>query len=621
LCLQKCVERIELRSKGLHPLDDSSISKNNIAKIHSGAAPLPQAYTGNGVIIGVIDTGVDPGHPDFKDTAGKSRILYLWDQNSVAVPSSPQPYNYGVEWNNTQIDSGLCTFIDGTAVGHGTKVTGVAAGNGNSAAQYKGIAPEADIISVAIDFASMAPVVTDAMDYIFSKATALGKPCVINISLGDYYGSHDGLDLETQLINAMTSGIPGRAVVAAAGNSGDVPIHLGYTVTADTNFTWFTSNASQIYLQFYADTANLNNVAYTIGVSDTSFNYKNNIGFNTIDSCMNTLVTDTLSAGANRFGIIQTYGSLSSAGTYLLEVLITPDSLSYLWSFEAKGNGKLDCWSADLLFSNLPSPSLYPRMIYYKRSDTLQTVCTGMQTSDEVITVGNAVARNGFLDVTATYQNFPGVNDSIFPTSSLGPTRDGRVKPDIVSTGENIVTTGAANWLTWLTANFPFVVTDDSLHMIFGGSSASAPAVAGFVALYLEKNPTATNQMIRQDVINCSRQDNFTGPTPNNLWGNGKLDGFNAMLCSNPVSVGQISSGENTLQVFPNPAGNQLTVSGKGIDMIRIYDAQGRLILAQRSLQENTEIIKMDGLPEGLYIVSITTQKGNTQRFKIIRQN
>lgn len=621
---EKGIQRMEIRTNGLRPLDDSSLRKNDIIPIHNGASPLTQAYTGNGVIVGIIDTGIDPTHPDFKDTAGKSRVLYLWDQNPGVLPNSPQPYNYGQEWTKAQIDSGLCTFGDLTSVGHGTKVAGVAAGNGFSAPQYKGLAPEADIITVAIDFSLNGPTVTDAMDYIFSKATALSRPCVINVSLGDYYGSHDSQDLESQLVSAMTAGIPGRAVVAAAGNSGDVPIHLGYTVTSDTNFTWFAASASEIYLQFYADTADLKNVSYTIGLNDTSLTYKGNVGFNTIDSCMNTLVTDTLNYNGNRYGIVQTYGSLSSPGTYLLEVLITPDSLDHLWSFEATGSGKLDCWSSDAVFSGLPSASIYPRMLYYKRTDTLQTVCTGMQCSDEVITVGNGTARNGFLAYDTTYSTFAGINDSIFPTSSLGPTRDGRVKPDIVSTGENIVTTGSAYWLGWLSYHFPSVVTLDTLHMVFGGTSASSPVVAGFVALYLEKNPAATNQMIKQDIINCSRQDNFTGATPNNLWGYGKLDGLNAMLCSvNPVSVAEKAMGHYS--VFPNPAVNQLNIAaGQGaskIERIAVYDMQGRLLLSRGSSQEATETIRLDGFPQGFYIVSVTNTKGETERFKITRQD
>jgi subtilisin family serine protease len=75
------------------------------------------------------------------------------------------------------------------------------------------------------------------------------------------------------------------------------------------------------------------------------------------------------------------------------------------------------------------------------------------------------------------------------------------------------------------------------MHMIFGGSSASSPVVAGLAALYFEANPTATNQMLKQDIINCAKTDTFTGSVPNPLWGNGKLNGFGALICSLPPPV------------------------------------------------------------------------------------
>ncbi|MBL0103977.1 MAG: hypothetical protein IPP51_09635 [Bacteroidetes bacterium] len=60
----------------------------------------------------------------------------------------------------------------------------------------------------------------NAVEYIFNKAQQLGKPCVINASLGDYIGSHDGLDLESQYISNLLNQQAGRALVAAAGNVG-----------------------------------------------------------------------------------------------------------------------------------------------------------------------------------------------------------------------------------------------------------------------------------------------------------------------------------------------------------------------------------------------------------------
>jgi subtilisin family serine protease len=100
------------------------------------------------------------------------------------------------------------------------------------------------------------------------------------------------------------------------------------------------------------------------------------------------------------------------------------------------------------------------------------------------------------------------------------------------------------------------------MHMIFGGSSASSPVVAGLAALYFEANPTATNQMLKQDIINCAKIDTFTGSVPNHLWGNGKLNGFGALICSlpPPVSIKENTANAIGLSVYPVPFSNELNI-------------------------------------------------------------
>src|SRR5690606_26480683 len=98
----------------------------------------------------------------------------------------------------------------------------------------------------------------DAIDFIFTKAAALGKPAVVNLSLGDYFGSHDGLDAPTLFTDQLLEESPGRAIVAAAGNSGNLGnYHLAYDIPeADTAFTWFkyNSSAQAVYFELWADT-------------------------------------------------------------------------------------------------------------------------------------------------------------------------------------------------------------------------------------------------------------------------------------------------------------------------------------------------------------------------------
>lgn len=613
------IKRIELSKHKYRRLDDSSIVYNNVLPVHQGVNPLPQPYTGKNVIIGIIDTGTDFSHPDFKDSLGNSRILWLWDQRLANAANTPMPYNYGQEWSNTDIDNNLCTHTDITDVGHGTKVAGIAAGNGFSDSTYKGIAPKSSIISVAVDFNSSAPVITDAVDYIFAKANIAGLPCVINISLGDYFGSHDGRDLESLLMESYIANQPGKMIVTAAGNAGNYPLHIQHQIQNDTAFSFFTNNNPSIEFNSYSDSSAMNNLQFTIGFYDKNSNqFKGNIGYKNIAYCLGTIKSDTIRNASNDIlGIVETSADLYDS-LYTLNVSISTDSVGHYWMFENAGSGKCDVWSTEMLYTNVPTLAQYNRMNYFVIPDSNQTITTGIQCSDEVLTVANYVGRNGFVDYNGNMSLFPGTVGDLHETSSRGPTRDGRIKPDIAATGENIATTGSAPWLVWLIANYPNVVTQDSMHMIFGGTSAAAPVVAGLAALYFEKNPTATNRQLRQDVIGCTTQDNFTGAAlPNTEWGYGKLNGLNALLCSS-VGVSE-NSIINNLKIYPNPFQQQIILSDLKTEYsIRLLNAQGQTI-STFSNKNNQHILNTEFLAPGLYLLEFSNES-EVQRYKIVKQ-
>ncbi len=610
LAKQAEIVRIEKMKNNFKVLDDTSIIRNNVLPIHNGLSPIPQmGLKGKNVVIGVIDTGIDFGHPDFKDSAGNTRIKHIWDQKFSVATNTPQPYNYGQEWDSLQIMQGLCNSVDNQYGSHGTKVSGVAAGNGITASQYKGIAPKADIIVVALDFNnSINSVLTDAVKYIFDKATAMGKACVINCSLGDYYGSHDGKDLQAQLIDSYINEINGRAMVAAAGNGGELPIHLGYTSTNDTSFTWITNNTNSIFFDVYADSTDFTDLNISIGVSDNNYNYKGNFGFRSIDSSLFTFVYDTIYNNGNRIGTILTYTDYSD-GVYTFSSLIQPDSLNYLWSIETAGIGKIDSWNFDFKSTGLPSINQLPAMEKYKRPDTLQTICSSFQCSNEVISVANYVGRKTHLDSRNLIHVAEGTVDSIYRTSSFGPTRDLRLKPDIAASGENIITVGERGFMNWLIANQPHIVTADSMHMIFGGTSAAAPIVAGFAALYFEAFPNASNEQLKQDIINCSKTDQYTGSVPNYRWGNGKLDAYGAITCSWPQTVGLTTQQSNQLFAYPIPFQNIIHIPFQNAmtGLLQISDISGRIVYKQNiNTKSNEELsINLSELSSGIYLLTI----------------
>jgi subtilisin family serine protease len=250
-------------------------------------------------------------------------------------------------------------------------------------------------------------------------------------------------------------------------------------------------------------------------------------------------------------------------------------------------------------------------MIYYKRTDTLQTMCTSLQCSNKVISVGNYVGRDSYIDVRDTLSFFPGVVDSIFDNSSLGPTRDGRIKPDISATGENIVTVGEQTFMGWLAINFPYIVTQDSMHMIFGGTSAASPVVAGLAALYFEMYPTATYQQLKQDIITCAIHDGFTGPNPNNTYGYGKLDGYGALTCQNPIGIQTMNKLSGTFMVYPNPTNGAVQIELQGKEQvgskIELINTLGQIVYTG-VVTTDKQNLQLTALP-GIYFLKIGNGK------------
>lgn len=618
------VIRIEARAGNRQVLNDTMLSNNNVNPVHAGMTPLPQGYNGTGVVVGIIDTGIDFTHPDFKDSNGNTRIKHLWDQTQPAAANTPQPYAYGQEWDSAAIDSGSPTHTDLTYWGHGTHVSGIAAGNGLAINKYKGVAPNADIIMVALDFGNPNGV-ADATEYIYSKAQAMGKPCVINASVGDYLGSHDGLNLEAQLINNLITAQNGRAFVAAAGNAGNYPYHLGYTVTSDTSFTWFNAG-STISFQMWADTSDLQNVDFAIGVDmiAPTYSFRGSTPFTDISQHIGIFASDTIYNNGNRIGIVYTYGELVG-GVYSMIFTIAPDSTQYKWRLMTTGSGKFDVWSFDMIYSGLPSASVFPPIVNYKLPDVSKTIVSSFQCLDNVITVGSYVNRDRHYDYNNVLQiDTNQVPQTLAVNSSRGPTRDGRQKPDITASGAYTISCTVLSMVPSFIQYSPHQLDLGAYHMTGGGTSAASPIVAGAAALYLQANPNATAAQVRTAITSCTKQDQYTGTNlPNYLWGYGKLNAFQALTgCTTGMEEETPAS---TLTIHPNPFSTDAVIQfsaplNEAFEVL-VHNTLGELVrIIKVSTGTNTLNIDRAGLDAGIYFctVAVNGQKLATKKMIVL---
>ncbi|MDE7387888.1 MAG: S8 family serine peptidase, partial [Muribaculaceae bacterium] len=142
-------------------------------------------YTGKGVVLGVIDAGLEYNHLNFRDADGNNRIKRIWVQTS-SLGKHPEKFDYGVEYSSPEQIAALT--CDTRETYHATHVMGIAAGS-DMKSGYNGMAPDTELVYVRFGGTAQ---IADAIQYIFDYADEVDKPCVINMSLGAHQGPHDG---------------------------------------------------------------------------------------------------------------------------------------------------------------------------------------------------------------------------------------------------------------------------------------------------------------------------------------------------------------------------------------------------------------------------------------------
>lgn len=672
------IEKVEFYNVKGHHLSDFLRVNNNIDSVHQGLGNLPFPVKGKDVIVGIIDSGLETEHPDFQNPDNSTRLISMWDQLENCQP--PSGYNYGCEYLSSAITAGTTNHEPDVQFSHGTKVAGIAVGNGRAVpGRYTGAAPEADIIHVNIDFQYFVNHFVDGLYYIFNKAAALGKPCVINSSVGYYSGQHDGRELSTQMIRNIINARPGRSLVQAAGNGGDSYIHLSYPVTSDTSFTTFRHSTPEggIGFEIVAFKSEFDNVEFSMGVRDrnnhtfygrTNFYTIADLGLsssNPIDSIVENVYYNGVLKGRMAY-----YGQLAGDSYYMYCKVTGADNPQDHWEFQTTGSGRFHVWSHRWLITNsrmlepgaTPTVADFPEMAYYKYPDFEYTIVGGWNCAEEVITVGNYNNASHLVMYdtdTLWNESSAGVRltrGSLHPSSSQGPTRLGVLKPDITASGDfTFAATSFARLAFHMAPSGQDRLAPEGWHVLMGGTSGSAPVVTGAIGCYLELYPNATNAKIKMDLANSAKVDNFVATgypaAPNYFWGHGKLDVY--QFLSNSVAYGCTDQGalnfdnmatiddstcvytstnvellaeKSYIRVTPNPFTTNATINFHLEDMdiqddtkLKLFDVTGR-VLKTYSIATKTGSIDFDrgSLDAGLYLWEISTNNKRIAYQKVV---
>jgi subtilisin family serine protease len=458
----------------------------------TGLRAVPE--DGSGVLIGVVDSGFDLSHPAFHDESGNLRVEALLDQ----VDGSR-------ELNAAQLSAAIAAGnqIGRDSNGHGTHVAGIA--GGSLIGSFAGVATGARFLLVKTDFRNT----DEAVTWIFEKAA--GRPCVVNMSLGHHLGAHDGTDSEERLHRTLTG--PGKLLVVSAGNEQNDNLHLGgrFSVGQVQEVTFNLLRPRQgrptVILTLWHDPRD----RFDISLVTPSGQLIPPPAMGTTDRYNSPPLSIDFSRRRNRENqALQVQISIEFASP-----LVTDRDLQG-WGLRINCRrsvlGRIDGWfhnSGFAAFANHP---------LVEASRTIGLPATG----EGCIAVASHVAKVTWDTDLGLQRDVRAVVGRTSPFSSLGPTRDGRSKPEVSAPGQYVTAALASGSEL---AEVSERVFNARRLLTIEGTSMAAPVVTGILALMLQRKPTLSVAEARQILTETARHDAHTGLTTwNPAYGHGKVD-------------------------------------------------------------------------------------------------
>lgn len=481
--------------------------------------PAYKGATGKGVVIAILDRGIQYDHQDFIRPDGKTRIKAMLDMTgqTFCAATNPPPIEYTEAQINAALAGGPALGMR-DAVGHGNVTAGIATGNGRAGAngKYAGVAPEADMIIVKMTSdgapahgtqaaeAGFTACHTQALDWLDAKLAALNEPAAVLINSGVLlWGPTDGTSVLSRKIDALFGNKPGRIFISPSGDEGNLATHAGGTYTntpVSVNFKRASAASSQ-FAMWYSG-AQLATI--TLVFDDGT-----------------TLGPIAPGGSVNQSGVVLTqyqpgaefFPVTSTGGDRFVSISITGHATTGHLTIQGTGagTGKFDIYSDAVPVSTFTDHLVAGRL-------------TEQSSTKTVLVVGAYVNRNAWTDLDGLTRGVPAdVPGALWAGSSGGPTRDGRMGMDIVAGGEGVFAAYSTTSY-WGTLRGAMVSDGGGFYGEQGATSGASPILLGTAALMLQLRPTLTSEQARAIIHSTAISDANTGAVPNNNWGYGKLN-------------------------------------------------------------------------------------------------
>ncbi len=641
--------------RAVKPMNDIARALTGVDAIHAGTG-LSQAYTGRGVVTGIVDAGLDPNHVMFKRADGTSRVQYL----AYVTPDPSNPNAAKVDGYNTSNMDKFTT--DDPTTFHGTHTLGTMAGgytgtstvaeataNGvvlnTKANPYYGMATESDIIASCGTLQDF--YIAIGMEVVLEYAYSMKMPKVINLSLGGTTGPHDGTSMISEYM-AAAEAQDKVTICVAAGNEGDLPLVVSSTLTEDQKevktfvqpmypeydvnnedgsvaYTYTNLRYGQVYVYsndstpftikaviYNKDRGTITFEApYAPGSNNNQPIYYASPDYASEGDLTHTNFTNAFNGYVGVGGLVDDYsGRYYAIVDYFVEDNTAKNNGKYILGFVVSGKAgqRIDCY-CDGSFTTL---SDYAQEGWQNGSS--DGSISDMACGDGILVVGSYNSRDEFASLDKKVYGYQGAlaPGKVSSFTSYGTTITGKKLPEVCAPGATIISalskpyadyTGIGAYPANLQASSKSG-SNTYYWMQCLGTSMACPVVAGGIALWLEADPTLTLADVKDIISKTARRDADVNDDPR--WGYGKFDalaGLKEVLRRNGMGIGSTAAGNSQLLLTSDDLRHfNIFLGGARSMEVAVYDIAGKEV-TRFAVQGDEANIDATGWAAGTYVV------------------